>query len=172
MPTIRQKKAFKKTVENGGNVSKAMKESDYSAAMAKNPQKLTTTKGWKELMDQYLPDKKLMKVHNKMLGATYVDHMVFPLNVTDDEIKTLLKSVNCTVRKFMHSETQTHVWYWSCDNKARKDALDMAYKLKGSYAPDKSVNVNLNAELNKTNPKLKALVDQFEEKLRKEIEQS
>ena len=69
MPTIKQKKAFDKAVENGGNVSKAMRESRYSKAMAKNPQKLTNSKGWNELMDQYLSDSKLAKVHADGLEA-------------------------------------------------------------------------------------------------------
>ncbi len=34
-----------------------------------------------------------------------------------------------------------HVYFWSADNKARDGALDMAYKLKGKYAPEKHVSV-------------------------------
>jgi hypothetical protein len=30
-----------------------------------------------------------------------------------------------------------HVWYYAPDNKARKDAIDMAYKLRGEFAPEK-----------------------------------
>lgn len=154
MPTIKQKKAFKKVVENGGNVSKAMKDADYSAAMAKNPHKLTKSKGWQEMMDTYLPEKLLAEKHRELLDSTRVDHMVFPLGpkedeesdeetssehtaLTDGQIKEMLASVNCTVRKIVHGQSARHVYFWTANDKARKDALDMAYKLRGNYAPEK-----------------------------------
>lgn len=48
-------------VENGGNRSKAMKEAGYSDNTAKNPKKLTDSKGFRELMDSYLPDDLLLE---------------------------------------------------------------------------------------------------------------
>lgn len=57
--------------------------------------------------------------------------------LTDEDITELLASVNCTVRKIVRGRTARHVYFWSADNKARKDALDMAYKIKASYAPEK-----------------------------------
>ena len=53
--------------------------------------------------------------------------------LTDKEIIELLAEVNCKVSRIVHGETCRHVYYWAPDNKARKDALDMAYKLKGRY---------------------------------------
>jgi hypothetical protein len=50
-PTIKQQKAVANLLENGGNVSKAMKDAGYSAAMAKNPQKLTESPTIIHLMD-------------------------------------------------------------------------------------------------------------------------
>lgn len=131
MATTRQKKAADKLVENGGNVSKAMKDAGYSEATAKTPQKLTNSKGWEELMEEYLPDDKLAEVHKSLLGAHQLDHMVFPLSQTDDDIRELLESTGCKVRKIQHSETQTHCWFWSPNTKAQKDAVELAYKLKG-----------------------------------------
>lgn len=95
-----------------------------------------------------LPDELLAARHLELLNASDIDHMVFPLNITDEDITDLLKENNCTPKRFMHSETQTHVWFFSADNKARKDAIDMAYKIKGSYAPDKRVVANLNLNVN------------------------
>lgn len=66
----RQKLLAKKLIENGGNVSKSMVEVGYSKAYAKNPQKITNTKSWEELMEQYLPDEKLQQVHEEGLEAT------------------------------------------------------------------------------------------------------
>ena len=53
MATNKQKKAVDKLVENGGNVSKAMKDAGYSEATAKTPQKLTESKGFMELVEEY-----------------------------------------------------------------------------------------------------------------------
>lgn len=70
--TLKQKIAFKKMVENGGSISKAMIASKYSKATAHTPSKLTSTEGWKELMEKYLPEKKLLKVADEGLRATSV----------------------------------------------------------------------------------------------------
>lgn len=60
-PTIKQKRAIELAVENGGNVSKAMRDAGYSPATAKNPDKLTGTSTWAELMEAYLPDDMLLR---------------------------------------------------------------------------------------------------------------
>ncbi len=157
MSTEKQKRAIAKTLENGGIVSKAMKDVGYSDAMAKNPQKLTESKGWIELMEQHFSDKDLAKKHKELLNSTRLDHMVFPPfrtkkdmatvddtsgenigeksgeQLTDEDIRELLKDVNCIVRRIVHGEMVRHVYFWSSDNKARKEAIDMAYKLKGRY---------------------------------------
>lgn len=57
--------------------------------------------------------------------------------LTDTDIKEMLASVNCTVKRIVHQEMSRQVYYWSPDNRARKDAIEMAHKLKGSYAPVK-----------------------------------
>jgi hypothetical protein len=64
--TFKQKKALTKVVENGGNVSKAMRDSGYSPNTFKTPSKLTNSKAWKEVLDEKLPDGFL-------LDALYID---------------------------------------------------------------------------------------------------
>lgn len=120
-----------------------------------------------------LPNDLLAEKHLQLLNSTRVDHLVFPLgpdtdegdpsegppigpevpesfkdrtSLTDKEITDMLAEVNCTVRRIVHGETARHVYFWSADNRALKDALDMAYKLRGDYAPEKKINVNLNPE--------------------------
>jgi len=173
MATTRQKMAAKEVVENGGNVSKAMRKVGYSPNTAKTPQKLTESVGWDELMEEFLSDKELQEKHRGLLNATKIEHMTFPLGpkgeddpnlsgaspeleddgseddpeskrlkaerttLTDKEIIDMLAEVNCKVKRIVHGETVRHVYYWVLDAKARKDALDMAYKLKGRYATEK-----------------------------------
>ena len=54
-PTMKQKRAAKLAVENGGIISRAMREAGYSPATAKNPEKLTKSKTWEKLLDEYAP---------------------------------------------------------------------------------------------------------------------
>lgn len=173
MATIKQKRAVDKTLENlGSDTPKTMgtilKESGYADSIAINPQIITESKGFKELLEEALPDSLLTQRHKELLNSTHLDHMVFPLGpkttaekeffineqitkalkagkvydgkdcLSDEDIKELLDSVNCVVRKVVHGESGRHVYFWGRDNKAVKDALDMAFKLKGAYAPVKS----------------------------------
>jgi hypothetical protein len=50
------------------------------------------------------------------------------------------------------------------DFSVRHKYLDTAYKLKGSYAPDKSLNVNVTADI--TDPKARELALEYEERLK------
>lgn len=87
MATIKQKKAFNRVVENGGNVSRAMMEAGYSPATAKTPQKLTESKSWEELMSKHLNDKDLAKHHKELLNARQPAYFTFPKSMEDDEIQ-------------------------------------------------------------------------------------
>ena len=53
MATVKQKIAFDKVVENGGNVTKAMRDVKYAPATYNNPKVLTESKGWKQLCEQH-----------------------------------------------------------------------------------------------------------------------
>jgi len=62
MPTIKQQKAFNNVVGNGGNITKAMIDANYSINTANTPQKLTESVGWKELCEENgLTDDFLVK---------------------------------------------------------------------------------------------------------------
>ncbi len=194
MATIKQQKAFKEVGVNGGNISKAMKAAGYGKEVSKRTDKLTKTKGWKELMEKHLPDSLLGKKHKELLESRKLEHMTFPPlrepkeadeelsddmdeeslgevvdvggeQISDEDIKDMLASVNCVVRKIVHGEMARHVYFWAKDNRSVKEALDMAYKLKGKYAPEKTVNLNIDTEI--SNPEAMALAKEYEEKLKK-----
>lgn len=189
-------------VENGGSIGKAMIAAGYSENTANTPQKLTESKGWTELMGDYLSDEDLSKKHAQLLNSTKIEHLVFPLGprglddpifsggrhnekqtgeaekmdyeqerttLTDEEIIEMLAEVNCKVRRIVHGESARHVYFWAADNKALKDGLDMAYKLKGKYAAEKHVNLNIE---HKTDSRLDAIVAQIEQQLDAPEEQS
>lgn len=111
MATIRQKMAIKKLLENHGSVSRAMREVGYSPNTAKNPRDLTESKAWEELMEKHLPDNLLVKKHKELL--------------------TIPKKV----RQFNKGDLMSE--YEELDSQAISKGLDMAYKLKGKYKPEK-----------------------------------
>ena len=111
MATIKQKLAAEKTMENNGIVSKSMKQVGYSPNTAKNPKVLTESKGWKELMEKYIPDNLLAKKHKELL--------------------TIPKKVRTYIKGDLETE------YEELDSNAVSKGLDMGYKLKGKYTPEK-----------------------------------
>ena len=123
MANIKQTLAAQKILETNGNVSAAMKLAGYSVETAKNPQQLTRSKGWQELMQKYLPDNHLMKRHKEFLDAPR-------------QIRTYKKGD-------LVSETE------ETDPSAVR-ALDMAYKLKGRYSAEsegnKTLIINISSE--------------------------
>ena len=162
-PSIKQKRAIENAVENRGNISKAMRDAGYPASTAKNPKNLTESRAWKEIMEDALPDKDIAAHHKALLNAKSLDHMVFPLEgsdkqtkdlgkqqakLTDVDIIDMLAEEGCNVKRIIHGEQARHVYFWSNDNNSRKAAIDMAYKLKGNYAAEKSVvaNIHLNGD--------------------------
>lgn len=69
-PTRKQKAIVKVLTENEGiSVRKAAKQVGYSNEMADNPVKILESKGFLEAFSEVVPDKKLIKVHNRGLEA-------------------------------------------------------------------------------------------------------
>lgn len=130
-----------KLVENPSmGVSTALREVGASEHAIHNPQVITQSKEWAEILDEYLPRAELGEVHRGLLRASRIDHLVFTRDgePTDEEIIVMLKDINCMVRKIVHGEQARHVYFFAPDNRARKDALEMAYKLRGDFAGDKA----------------------------------
>jgi len=114
MPTTKQKQAVK-VVINGGTPSEGMKEANYAPSVVRNPQVLTESKGWKELVDQYIPDKDLAKVHKEGLKA----------------------------KRFI-AETQYQEAAEVPDYSTRHKFLESGYKLKGKFPKETGEGDNTN----------------------------
>jgi len=111
MATTRQKAVAKKIMESNGKkaVSKAMVEAGYSTETAKNPQQITRSKGWEELMEEYLPDELLQKVHREGLEAT----KIISANIT-----------------YGDADEKTNDFIDVPDYPTRKQYLELGYKVK------------------------------------------
>jgi hypothetical protein len=114
MATEKQKRAIRNVVENGGNVSKAMRDAGYSPNTAHTPQKLTESDAWREIMDRVLPDDLLAEKHAALLNK-----------------KEVKRTFDHDAGEWIDAETG------DVDTQAVSKGLDMAYKLKGKYSPTK-----------------------------------
>lgn len=122
MSTIKQKNVFKKIAENHGNISKSMLQVGYSPNTAKKPQNLTESKGWQELMQEYLPDSLLAERHRELLDKREIHFIKGEDGKGESELLD------------------------TPDTNAVTKGLDMAYKIGGRYAPEKHLNVNIEVE--------------------------
>jgi len=113
MPTLRQKRASR-LLETAGSIGEAMRGAGYAPATAKNPKELTTSKGWNELIEKYLPDEEILTVHKKALHATKIHGSLTEPDRTVEDIPTQLK------------------------------AVDLSYKVKGRLSNEVGANIQIN----------------------------
>lgn len=126
MPTIKQKLALKKITEEHRSVSRAMLEVGYDPDTASKPSNLTKSKGWKELMDEYLPDAKLAQVHQEGLEATKV-------------ISAKIVGMN--------ANEQTDDFIDVPDYQTRAKYLELGYKIKGRMNDNTVQIANVSGEM-------------------------
>jgi hypothetical protein len=132
--TIMQRKAMKIALENGGNVSGAMREAGYSPAVAKNPHKLKESPGWQELMKKAgLDDNSLLKNHKELMDQKKMEYFVFPTAMKDDEIKSHVEAAGLKVVVIRKAQIGKMAFYSIPDAHAKKSALEMAYRLRGAF---------------------------------------
>lgn len=113
----------------------AIKDAGYSQNVANSPQRITDRKWFRENLPDYQETSSAIR---DLLGAAHLDHYVFPLSMTDEEIIEVIESIRgCKVKKIKHGETQTWAYFWVPDNKGRKDAIDIVLKVRGDYAAEK-----------------------------------
>jgi hypothetical protein len=126
--------------QNGGKKGKvsmyeAMLAEGYSEEYARKGS-LPKTKTWEKLLEERLGDDKLSNIHQQLMVAKKLDYMLFTSEIKDEDVYTLLESVGCTPKKIVHGIQGTHVWFWAPDSKTRKDALELAFKIRGKMSPE------------------------------------
>jgi hypothetical protein len=141
-PKEKTKEVFKKVVENSILMKDAVREVYHSKY---NPSVLKKTNGWEKLMETYLPDRDLAKAHKELLNAGFINRIGFEKDIEDDEIKEVFNKIKgCKVLYIRHyKDSDKTAYVQMVDNNARKNALEMAYKLKNKYGEDGSGDKNL-----------------------------
>lgn len=148
MPTTRQIIAVKKLAEilrnakkqKGVTIQKILKEAGYSDNMARASTQVTQSKGFKSLMEQYLPLELGHKIHSELLQSATHDNYRIDAKFSDKEIEGIVEAIpGCKLIKIRRNKGESYctAYYWSPDSQARSKAVDMLYKIYGTYAPEK-----------------------------------
>jgi len=134
---MRQKKIIVALLENTGKtISSEARKLGYKEGYIKSGS-LTKTKTWQDLMEEYLPDEKLSRIHGELLDAQSIDHYIFPTKMTDEKISETFAEFGFKVMKIIKNNSGGKRAYFSIpDNTARAKALQMAYELKQKYGED------------------------------------
>lgn len=166
MPTLRQLAAMEKVAESGGkkSVSRAMREVGYSPITAATPKKLTGSKTWENLMEKHLPEKELAKIHNELLHNNYLEEIDFPDTTPNLEIKRRLQGITGASLKGIETlnvpfKGKLKRAYVILPNpKSRKEALELAYKLQGKFAPERVIDETGREQIEQLRKDIKDLI--------------
>lgn len=148
------------------STSKLVEEAGYSPKYASSG-RFKTTQTWQQILDEVLPEAFLAKKHKELITSGYIQHYIFPWvgdqeveeaqepqghggslkrkkakkkrGLTHEEIKAIVEQVpGCKLIYIKEDKYMGQVAFFQApDNKTQKDALDMAYKLRGTFAPEK-----------------------------------
>ena len=95
-------------------------------------------------MEKFLPRKKVYETHGQLLKSSTIQHFVFPKlknskPISKTAIKKIIESVDGCELIYIREDTYigSIAFFKAPDNKGRHGALDMAYKLRGEYSPEK-----------------------------------
>jgi len=160
-------------------ISQAMIDCGYSPSVAHHQAgRVTSSKEWDDILEERFPDAYLAEKHDELIGAAQIQHYEFPLceekategeikKLTNDDIKTIVESVpGCRLIYVKNTRYSKVAFYQSPDNKVRKDAIEMAYKLKRRLTPDAVIIDNRKTRIGKmTNKELADLEKKLAEDL-------
>lgn len=120
----------------------ALAQAGFSTHSVTHPSRITGTESFQDLLDEYMPHRDVLAAHKSLLMSATLEKVILDndeAGLTDKQIKESVKASGCTLRNIVHHKAtgKRYVYYFAPDNRARKDALDMVYKLRGSYAAEK-----------------------------------
>ena len=119
----------------GVSIKQAMLDKGYSESYANSGQ-IKKTRSWNILMSDVLNDEFLMKEHMELFRAKQVERFIFPTRLKDEEIIEMVNEAGFKVITIRPSPLGKMAFYSIANARAKKDALDFAYKLKGKFTPE------------------------------------
>lgn len=170
--TKKQKGFVKDYLETGNGTQSALKNydtKDYKTASvisAENLDKPSIQEAIKSIAEQ-IPDEDLVEKHRSLLKQKQLAYFTFSKEMSDGEIITHVNEAGFEVIVIRPSDKGKLAFYSIDDAQAISKGLDMAYKIKGTYAPEKSINLDITADI--TNPQAQALAEEYELKLKQSM---
>lgn len=155
MATKNQEAVFNEVVKQAKSktrkisVSKAMRDVGLSPSFSEQPQQMTNSKGWKELVNTRLSDSFVTARLRKLFDQKKVEYFSFNKNMSDETIRAAVEDAGLTVINISYTDQGKLAWYSTDDVMAVTKALDMTNKIKGVYLADKAppTNVTINHTL-------------------------
>lgn len=128
-PTValRNKKILE-DIGKGKTLTQAAQDQGLSESYARSGA-LGKTKSWKQMLDHFLPEDKLLKVHDQQLNSYKLQSMIFQKQIDDEIIYELIESVHAIVKRIVEIPTGKVVFFITADNQSRNKALEMGLKL-------------------------------------------
>ncbi len=171
--TKKEKGFVKDYIETGNGTQSALKHydtEDYSTAGAIASENLKKPK-IQNAIAEAMPEEMLSEKHLQLLNATNLERLNFNDKDTNETIKEVVSRMpgyellNIVENTNSDGAVMTKYAYVKApDNMAQDKALDKAYKIKGLYAPEKSVNLNIEANI--ADLRSQELAQEYEEKLK------
>jgi len=149
--SIKQRKAIDNLVANGGNKAKALRDARYSRAVERNPSKVFDSLAVKDFLNEILPDDYLYNKTHELIEARTIRVLMFPAKAKDKDIEKVLEDIEGKVITITENKTEIGgkvvvssktVYVNVPSNSAKKNGIDIACKIKGTYAPEKKINAN------------------------------
>ena len=145
----RQNRVVKAVAENlrdtgQKNVRSAMKKAGYSPSYSESTGQIQKTETFMEKFNKIMPEETILGWHNNLGNAKKTQQLTIDKGVKDEVIESWVDSINGVIHKIIEGKLYKTVLFWTRDNKAVKDAIEMAYKLRGDYAPEKHEEINAN----------------------------
>ncbi len=160
--TLKQKRFAKKYVETGNGSESAKAVYDVStdeSARAVASQNLTKLPVQKEIAKRLMPEL-VNDAHLSLLTAVRLDYFVFPKLMTDEEITKHIEAQGLTCLNVRPTEKGKMAFFSLPDGASRGKGIELFHKVNGTFAPDKSVNINIEAEASDV---IKGLAQQLNE---------
>ena len=125
------------------NVRSAMEKAGYSKSYSQKSA-VDKSQTFMEKFNEIMPEETILGWHNNLGNAKRTQQLTIDKGVDDAVIEAWIISVNGVIHKIIEGKLYKTVLFWTRDNKAVKDAIDMAYKLRGDFAPQKHEEINAN----------------------------
>lgn len=140
-PSLKQERALAVLVESGGRLSKGevLRRAGFSESTANQPNKVFGSATWEKLMKRHLPDTFLAHKHRQLMSQQKLKKEYVPVETDDEQIIEMCGRLGVDLLRIGLTKDKKAKVLWLAvpDVDALRHGLNMAYDLKGKYAPKK-----------------------------------